>query len=224
MNCIEVLMFLNTKELKNMLYTSFYTCISVSDKILYKRNIKVAENMEIEIFYTDKYYNYAYEVYKITNTARGVTCELIGDEIYWTSYNNKNNNDTFLVLKYGVVVKEEKENEKTEEVKREIEEEEEDYKSDSTEIIYSSDEEDKQQNNPIAKRTTAFLVFASKNKKDKTDLSIMNLGPSPIHDINWLTEMGEMWKNLSEEDHVNYAKKAQLINSKYDEFVDVKLD
>ena len=213
MNCIEVLMFLNTKELKNMLYTSFYTCISVSDKILYKRNIKVAENMEIEIFYTDKYYNYAYEVYKITNTAGGVTCELIGDEIYWTSYNNKNHSDTFLVLKNGVVVKEETE-------KREIEEEEEDYKSDSTEIIYSSDEEDKPQNIPIAKRTTAFLVFASKNKKDKTDLSIMNLGPSPIHDINWLTEMGEMWKNLSEEDHVNYAKKAQFINSNYDEFLD----
>ena len=211
-------MFLNTKELKNMLYTSFYTCISVSDKILYKRNIKVAENMEIEIFYTDKYYNYAYEVYKITNTAGGVTRELIGDEIYWTSYNNKNHSDTFLVLKNGVVVKEETEEEETEEVR-----EEEGYKSDSTEIVYSSDIEEEPVN-PLAKRTTAFLVFASENKKDKTDSSIMNLGPSSINDLNWLTEMGELWKDLSEEDHANYAKKAQLINSNYDEFLDVKLD
>ena len=208
-------MFLNTKELKNMLYTSFYTCISVSDKILYKRNIKVAENMEIEIFYTDKYYNYAYEVYKITNTAGGVTRELIGDEIYWTSYNNKNHSDTFLVLKNGVVVKEETEIEEVEEKT--------DYNSDTTEDICSSDIEEEPVN-PLAKRTTAFLVFASENKKDKTDSSIMNLGPSSINDLNWLTEMGELWKDLSEEDHANYAKKAQLINSNYDEFLDVKLD
>ena len=195
-----------------------YTSISVTDKTLYKRNIKVAENMEIEIFYTDKYYNYGFEVYKITVSPSGITRELIGNEIYWTSYNNKNNSDTFLVLKNGVVVKEEKENE-VEEVR-----EEEGYKSDSTEIVYSSDEEDKLCNNPLAKRTTAFLVFASKNKKDKTDLSIMNLGQSSINELTWLTEMGERWKALSEEEHANYAKKAQLINSNYDEFLDVKLD
>ena len=196
-----------------------YTSISVTDKTLYKRNIKVAENMEIEIFYTDKYYNYGFEVYKITVSPNGITRELIGNEIYWTSYNNKNNSDTFLVLKNGVVVKEETE-------KREIEEETEviDYQSDSTEIVYSSDEEDKLCNNPLAKRTTAFLVFASENKKDKTDLSIMNLGQSSINELTWLTEMGERWKALSEEEHANYAKKAQLINSNYDEFLDVKSD
>ena len=192
-----------------------YTSISVTDKTLYKRNIKVAENMEIEIFYTDKYYNYGFEVYKITVSPNGITRELIGNEIYWTSYNNKNNSDTFLVLKNGVVVKEEKE-EEIEEVR--------DYQSDSTEIVYSSDEEDKLCSNPLAKRTTAFLVFASENKKDKTDLSIMNIGPSSINELTWLTEMGELWKALSEEEHANYAKKAQLINSNYDEFLDVKSD
>lgn len=197
-----------------MSYTSLYTSISVSYKTLYKRNIKVAENMEIEIFYTDKYYNYGYEVYKITVSPSGITRELIGDEIYWTSYNNKNNSDTFLVLKNGVVVKEEKE-EEIEEVR-----EEEGYKSDSTEIVYSSDEEDKLRSSPLAKRTTAFLVFASENKKDKTDPSIMNLGPSSINELIWLTEMGEMWKALSEEEHANYAKKAQFINSNYDESLD----
>lgn len=197
-----------------MSYTSLYTSISVSYKTLYKRNIKVAENMEIEIFYTDKYYNYGYEVYKITVSPSGITRELIGDEIYWTSYNNKNNSDTFIVLKNGVVVKEEKE--------EEIEEETEviDYQSDSTEIVYSSDEEDKLRSSPLAKRTTAFLVFASENKKDKTDPSIMNLGPSSINELIWLTEMGEMWKALSEEEHANYAKKAQFINSNYDESLD----
>lgn len=189
-----------------------YTSISVTDKTLYKRNIKVAENMEIEIFYTDKYYNYGYEVYKITVSPSGITRELIGNEIYWTSYNNKNNSDTFLVLKNGVVVKEETE-------KREIEEVI-DYQSDSTEIVYSSDEEDKLRNNPLAKRTTAFLVFASENKKDKTDSGIMNIGPSSINELTWLTEMGELWKALSEEEHANYAKKAQLINSNYDESLD----
>ena len=197
-----------------MPYTSIYTSISVTDKTLYKRNIKVAENMEIEIFYTDKYYNYGYEVYKITVSPNGITRELIGDEIYWTSYNNKNNSDTFIVLKNGVVVKEEKE-EEIEEVR-----EEEGYKSDSTEIVYSSDEEDELRNNPLAKRTTAFLVFASENKKDKTDPSIMNLGPSSINELIWLTEMGELWKALSEEEHANYAKKAQFINSQYDESLD----
>ena len=189
-----------------------YTSICVSDKTLYMRNIKVAENMEIEIFYTDKYYNYAYEVYKITVSPNGIKRELIGNEIYWTSYNNKNTNNTFIVLKDGVIVKE----------KTEIEEETEetDYNSDSTEIVYSSDEEDKLSNNPLIKRTTAFLVFASENKKDKTDFSIMNLGPSSINNLNWLTEIGELWRDLSIEDHANYAKKAQLINSQYDESLD----
>ena len=82
-----------------------YTSISVCDKTLNTRSIKVAENMEIEILYKDKYYNYGFEVYKITVSPNGITRELIGDEIYWTSYNNKNNSDTFLVLKNGVVVK-----------------------------------------------------------------------------------------------------------------------
>ena len=202
-----------------MPYTSLYTSISVSDKTLYKRNIKVAENMEIEIFYTDKYYNYGFEVYKITVSPNGITRELIGDEIYWTSYNNKNHSDTFLVLKNGVVVKEETEKIEIIEVEEVI-----DYQSDSTEIVYSSDEEDKLRSNPLAKRTTAFLVFASENKKDKTDSSIMNLGPSSINELIWLTEMGELWKDLSEEEHANYAKKAQFINSEYDEFLNVKLD
>ena len=206
-------MFLNTKGIKKMPYTS----ISVTDKTLYVRKIKVAENMEIEIIYKDKYFNYSDEIYKITVSPNGITRELIGDEIYWTSYNN-NTNDTFLVLKDGVVVKEETEEEVEEEV-----EEETDYESDSTEIVYSSDEEEEPVN-PLAKRTTAFLVFASENKKDKTDLSIMNLGPSSINNLNWLTEIGELWKNLSEEDHANYAKKAQRINKHYAEFVDLKLD
>lgn len=202
-------MFLNTKELiKKMPYTCISSSIlySISSFILYVRKIQVAENMEIEIIYKDKYFNYADEVYKITVSPNGITRQLIGDEIYWTSYNNKNHSDTFLVLKDGVVVKEE-----TEET---------DYNSDSTEIVYSSDEEDKQR----CKRTTAFLVFASENKKDKTDLNIINVGPSSINNLNWLTEMGELWKDLSKEDHANYAKKAQLINSQYDESLDAKLD
>lgn len=199
-------MFLNTKGIKKMPYTS----ISISDKTLYMRKIKVAENMEIEIFYTDKYYNYAYEVYKITVSPNGIKRELIGNEIYWTSYNNKNTNNTFLVLKDGVVVKEETEKEVEEKT---------DYNSDTTEDICSSDIEEEPVN-PLAKRTTAFLVFASENKKDKTDLNIINLGPSSIFHLNWLTEMGEIWKNLSEEEHANYAKKAQLINSQYDESLD----
>ena len=200
-------MFLNTKELKNMLYTS----ISISDKTSYKRNIKVAENIEIEIFYTDNYYNYGYEVYKITVSPNGITRQLIGNEIYWTSYNNNNTNNTFIVLKNGVVVKEETEEEEAEE----------DYNSDATELVSSSNEDE---HNSLIKRTTAFLVFASENKKDKTDPSIINLGPSSINNLNWLSEMGELWKALSEEEHANYAKKAQLINSNYDEFLDVKLD
>lgn len=204
-------MFLNTKGIKKMPYTS----ISVTDKTLYMRKIQVAENMEIEIIYKDKYFNYSHEVYKITVSSNGITRQLIGNEIYWTSYNNNNTNDTFLVLKDGVVVKEETEEEIEEEVEEQI-----DYQSDSTEIVYSSDEEDKLPNNPLVKRTTAFLVFASENKKDKTDLNIMNLGPSSINNLNWLTEMGELWKDLSEEDHANYAKKAQLINSQYDESLD----
>ena len=189
-----------------------YTSISVTDKTLYKRKIQVAENMEIEIIYKDKYFNYADEVYKITVSPNGIKRELIGNEIYWTSY-NKNTNNTFLVLKDGVVVKEETE---IEEETEDVREEETDYQSDSTEIVYSSDEEDK----PRYKRTTAFLVFASENKKDKTDLNIINVGPSSIFHLNWLTEMGELWKDLSIEDHANYAKKAQLINSQYDESLD----
>jgi hypothetical protein len=38
-----------------------------------------------------------------------------------------------------------------------------------------------------------------------------------------MTQMGEMWKALSEEEHTNYAIKAQLINRHYAEFVDVNL-
>ena len=209
-------MFINTKELiKKMPYTCVSSSIlySISSFILYVRKIQVAENMEIEIVYKDKYFNYADEVYKITVSPSGITRQLIGDEIYWTSYNNKNHNNTFLVLKDGVVVKEETEIE-------EETEEETDYQSDSTEIVYSSDEEDKPHNNPLIKRTTAFLVFASENKKDKTDLNIINVGPSSVPHLNWLTEMGELWRDLSIEDHANYAKKAQLINSQYDESLD----
>ena len=187
--------------------------------------------MEIEIFYKDKCFNYAYEVYKITVSPSGITRKLIGDEIYWTSYNNNNTSDTFLVLKDGVVVKEETEEEDVneedvneEEVnEEEVNEEDVDYNSDTTEDVCSSDIEEEPVN-PLARRTTGFLVFASENKKDKTDLSIMNLGPSSINNLNWLTEIGEIWKNLSEEEHVNYAKKAQLINKQYAEFVDIKLD
>jgi hypothetical protein len=209
-------MFINTKELiKKMPYTCVSSSIlySISSFILYVCKIQVAENMEIEIVYKDKYFNYADEVYKITVSPNGITRELIGNEIYWTSYNNKNHSDTFLVLKDGVVVKEESE---IEEEKEDVREEETDYQSDSTEIVYSSDEEDK----PRYKRTTAFLVFASENKKDKTDLNIINVGPSSVPHLNWLTEMGELWRDLSIEDHANYAKKAQLINSQYDEFLD----
>jgi hypothetical protein len=183
--------------------------------------IKVAENMEIEVIYKDKYFNYVDEVYKITVNPNGIKRELIGDEIYWTSYNNKNNSDTFLVLKDGVVVKEdEQEEEEVEEEEEQEEEEEEDYNSDTTEVAYLSDDEE----NPHCKRTTGFLVFASENKKDKTDLSIMYYEPAYKLDLDWMTQMGELWKDLSEEQHINYTKKAQLINNHYAGFVDVNLD
>jgi hypothetical protein len=101
------------------------------------------------------------------------------------------------------------------------EEQEEDYNSDGTELVYSSDEEEK----PRCKRTTGFLVFASENKKDKTDRTIMYLGsPSSKVDLDWMTQMGEMWKALSEEEHTNYAIKAELINNHYAEIMDVELD
>jgi hypothetical protein len=186
------------------------------------RKIKVAENMEIEVIYKDKYFNYADEVYKITVNPNGIKRELIGDEIYWTSYNNKNNSDSFLVLKDGVVVKEEieeEEIEKEEEQEEEQEEEEEDYNSDTTEVAYLSDEE-----KPHSKHTTGFLVFASENKKDKTDLSIMYYEPSSKLDLDLMTQLGKMWKDLSEEQHIKYAIKAQLINNHYAECVDVELD
>jgi len=110
------------------------------------------------------------------------------------------------VLKDGVINEEEQEDE--------------DYNSDTTEVAYSSDEE-----NPHCKRTTGFLVFVSENKKDKTDRTIMLLGsPSSKVDLDWMTQMGERWKALSEEEHTNYALKAQLINNHYPEFVDVNLD
>ena len=116
------------------------------------------------------------------------------------------------VLKDGVINEEEQE---------EQEEQEEDYNSDTTEVAYSSDEEE----NPHCKRTTGFLVFASENKKDKTDLSIMYLGsPSSKADLDWMTQMGELWKDLSEEEHTNYTKKAQLINNHCAGFVGVNLD
>jgi len=209
-----------------MLYTGLSMCRSTTwcanNVILYERSIRISENMDIEVLYKDKYFNYAYEVYKITLLPSGIKRELIGDSIYWTSYNNKNNNSTFLVLKDGVVVKEEIEEieEEQEDKADEEQEEQEDYNSDTTELVYSSDEEEKQ----YTKRTTGFLVFASENKKDKTDLSIMNLGPSSKNDLDWMTQLGERWKDLSEEDHTNYVIKAQLINNHYAEFVDVNLD
>ena len=215
-----------------MPYTTISMCRSTTwcgnNKILYQRCIKVSENMEIEILYKDKYFNYDYEVYKIIVNPDGIKRELIGDTIYWTSYNNKNNNDTFIVLKNGIPVKEEKEEDDEDNKHDEHDEHDEhdDYNSDGTELLYSSDEEEVVVQNPLCKRTTGFLVFASENKKDKTDLTIMTLGPinSSIIDINKMTELGEMWKALSEEDHINYAKKAQLINNHYLEFVDVNLD
>ena len=216
-------MFLDTKEIKKMLYTS----ISVSNKTLYMRNIKVAENMEIEITYTDKYYNDDYEVYKITVTPNGIKRELIGDEIYWTSYNNKNNSDTFLVLKDGVIVKEEEEDKEEKEEKEYVEdiEDEEYYNSEANEIMSSSSIEDESVNLNV-KRTTGFLVFASENKKDKTNLTIINLGhvDSSIIDAEKMRELGEMWQKLSEEQQINYSKRAQLINKQYAEFVEVNLE
>ena len=216
-------MFLDTKEIKKMLYTS----ISVSNKTLYMRNIKVAENMEIEITYTDKYYNDDYEVYKITVTPNGIKRELIGDEIYWTSYNNKNNSDTFLVLKDGVIVKEEEEDKEEKEEKEYVEdiEDEEYYNSEANEIMSSSSIEEESINLNV-KRTTGFLVFASENKNDKTNLTIINLGhvDSSIIDAEKMRELGEMWQKLSEEQQINYSKRAQLINKQYAEFVEVNLE
>ena len=191
------------------------------------RNIKVAENMEIEITYTDKYYNDDYEVYKITVTPNGIKRELIGDEIYWTSYNNKNNSDTFLVLKDGVIVKEEEEDKEEKEEKEYVEdiEDEEYYNSEANEIMSSSSIEDESVNLNV-KRTTGFLVFASENKKDKTNLTIINLGhvDSSIIDAEKMRELGEMWQKLSEEQQINYSKRAQLINKQYAEFVEVNLE
>ena len=191
------------------------------------RNIKVAENMEIEITYTDKYYNDDYEVYKITVTPNGIKRELIGDEIYWTSYNNKNNSDTFLVLKDGVIVKEEEEDKEEKEEKEYVEdiEDEEYYNSEANEIMSSSSIEEESINLNV-KRTTGFLVFASENKKDKTNLTIINLGhvDSSIIDAEKMRELGEMWQKLSEEQQINYSKRAQLINKQYAEFVEVNLE
>jgi len=218
-----------------MLYTGLSMCRSTTwcanNVILYERSIRISENMDIEVLYKDKYFNYAYEVYKITLNPSGIKRELIGDSIYWTSYNNKNNNSTFLVLKDGVVVKEEIEKEQEEQEEQEDkadeeqedeeqEEQEEDYNSDTTEVVYSSDEEEKR----YTKRTTGFLVFASENNKDKTDLSIINLGPCSNVDLDLMTQLGEMWKDLSEEEHTNYAIKAQLINNQYAEIMNVELD
>jgi hypothetical protein len=87
---------------------SRYILYSVSSYILNVRRIKVAKNMEIEIVYKDRYFNFADEVYKITSMPSGIKRELIGDEIYWINYNN-DDNDTFLVLKNGVIVEEPKE-------------------------------------------------------------------------------------------------------------------
>ena len=228
-----------------------YTSISISDKILYIRNIKVAENMEIEITYRDKYYNYGYEVYKITLTPSGIKRELIGDEIYWTSYNNKNKNDTFLVLKDGVIVKEEEKEEKEDEEDIEEKEEKEDvehvedeediedveyeediediedeeyYNFDGNETMSSSSIED-ESINPNVKRTTGFLVFASENKNDKTNLDIIYLGPinTSILDINKMTELGKMWTNLSKNQQAYYNKKARNINRNNNTFVEVEL-
>jgi hypothetical protein len=84
---------------------SRYILYSVSSYILNVRIIKVAKNIEIEIVYKDRYFNFADEVYKITNMPSGIKRELIGDEIYWINYNN-DDNDTFLVLKNGVIVEE----------------------------------------------------------------------------------------------------------------------
>jgi hypothetical protein len=110
------------------------------------------------------------------------------------------------VLKDGVINEEEQDYE--------------DYNSDGTELVYSSDEE-----KPRCKRTTGFLVFASENKKDKTDRTIMNLGsPSSKVDLDLMTQLGERWKDLSEEEHTNYALKAEIINNHYAEIMDVELD
>jgi hypothetical protein len=87
---------------------SRYILYSVSSYILNVRIIKVAKNIEIEIVYKDRYFNFADEVYKITNMPSGIKRELIGDEIYWINYNNSND-DEFLVLKNGVIVEEPKE-------------------------------------------------------------------------------------------------------------------
>ena len=84
---------------------SRYILYSVSSYILNVRKIKVAKNVEIEIIYRDRYFNFPDEVYKITSTPTEIKRELIGDEIYWINYNNSND-DEFLVLKDGVIVEE----------------------------------------------------------------------------------------------------------------------
>jgi hypothetical protein len=87
---------------------SRYILYSVSSYILNVCRIKVAKNIEIEIVYKDRYFNFPDEVYKITTTPNEIKRELIGDEISWINYNNDDNddNDTFLVLKNGVIVEE----------------------------------------------------------------------------------------------------------------------
>jgi hypothetical protein len=204
-----------------------------NNQILYTRDIGVSENMDIEVLYKDKYFNYAYEVYKISVTSSGIKRELIGDTIYWTTCNLNNKNDTFLVLKDGVIVKEDKEDKEDKEEKdkeHDDDADDEDYNSDITEDSYLSPSDEEPNNeepvNPNIKRTTGFLVFASENKKDKTDLSIINLGPlhSAKLGVDKMRELGEMWQNLSEEQQINYSKKAQLINKHYAEFVEVNLD
>jgi hypothetical protein len=222
-----------------MPYTSLSMCRSTTwcanNQILYTRSINVSENMDIEVLYKDKYFNYAYEVYKISVTSSGIKRELIGDTIYWTTCNLNNKNDTFLVLKDGVIVKEEKEEkeEKEDKDKEQVDndvEYDEDNDYDTTEDSYlsPSDEEsnDEESINPNIKRTTGFLVFASENKNNKTDFSIINLGPlhSAILGVDKMRELGEMWQKLSEEQQINYSKKAQLINKHYAEFVEVNLD
>lgn len=53
----------------------------------------------------------------------------------------------------------------------------------------------------------------------------INLGsPSSKLDLDLMTQLGERWKDLSEEEHTNYAIKAELINNHYAKCMDVELD
>ena len=103
-------------------------------------------------------------------------------------------------------------------------EDEEYYNSEANEIMSSSSIEDESINLNV-KLTTGFLVFASENKNDKTNLDIIYLGPinSYILDINKMTELGEMWANLSEDQQTYYNKKAKNINTNNRTFVDIEL-